>query len=74
MNNVKSIIQSHYNFILSKYNEITTQNIKNNSKHININKNDNNNNSDNTNVTNISSNRNSNSILNNGNKDNISKQ
>ena len=68
MNNVKSIIQSHNNFILSKYNEITTQNTKSNNKHLTINRNDNNTNFDNTNVINISLDSNSNSILNNYNR------
>ena len=68
MNNVKSIIQSHNNFILSKYNEITTQNTKSNNKHLTINRNYNNTNFDNTNVINISLDSNSNSILNNYNR------
>ena len=37
MNNFKSIIQSHNNFIFSKYNEMTTQINKNNNKHYTIN-------------------------------------
>ena len=75
MNNVKSIIQSHKNFILSKYNEMTAQINKNSNKHNIISKNDKNNYSDNTHVINISFDRNDNSCKNNkvntNNNDNI---
>ena len=65
MNNFKSIIQSHNNFILSKYNEMTTQKISNKNKHVYIGKNDNINYIDSIHEINISLDKNVNSILNN---------
>ena len=67
MNNFKSIIQSHNNFILSKYNEMTTQKISNKNKHVYIGKNDNINYIDSIHEINISLDKNDNSILNNRN-------
>ena len=73
MNNVKSIIQSHDNFVLSKYNELTAQINKNNNKHNTIN--DNNNYSDNKHVVYISLDRKDNNYKNNkvniNNNDNV---